>query len=58
METNFKIGILFAFVLACMAPDARPAVSSWTGAGGSDNWSDAGNWQGGIVPTGGDDVAL
>jgi hypothetical protein len=32
---------------------ATPATHTWTGAGATDNWSDAGNWSGG-VPTSGE----
>src|SRR5207249_7279889 len=29
---------------------ARAAGVTWTGAGGSNNWTDAGNWAGGVAP--------
>jgi autotransporter-associated beta strand protein len=31
---------------------STPATFTWTGASGSMNWSNPGNWQGGVAPTG------
>lgn len=41
----------------CLAPSSRPQASAltdftWTGAGGSRAWSDAGNWSGATAPSG------
>ena len=33
-----------------------PAASMWTGLGTTANWSDAGNWQGDVVPAPGNDL--
>ena len=32
------------------------ATRIWTGGAGNGDWNDTGNWQGGVVPTNGDDV--
>ncbi len=50
-----------AFVLsvAVLVSADRPlqaAYRYWTGAGGDPDWNIPGNWEGGVVPLGGDDV--
>ncbi|MFO0910374.1 MAG: Ig-like domain repeat protein [Isosphaeraceae bacterium] len=35
-----------------------PRVLTWTGAGGTDHWSDPNNWQSGLVPQPGDNLVF
>src|SRR6516225_2637877 len=35
-----------------------PSAVSWTGGAGTLNWTDAGNWSTGAVPTSADDVTI
>ncbi len=43
-------------LLVCASTNA--ATSTWTGGGANGNWMTAGNWQGSIVPTAGDDLVF
>ncbi|HEV7868378.1 MAG TPA: autotransporter-associated beta strand repeat-containing protein [Chthoniobacteraceae bacterium] len=45
-------------VLALGCADSSVLAATWTGAGGSDLWSDASNWQGNILPGNGDEVVF
>src|SRR5438046_3030078 len=49
------LAIVIASVVEISAPQAATAV--WTGAN-SALWSDAANWQGGILPVAGDDLVF
>src|SRR3954470_22394124 len=39
-----------------LRPNAPVVVRTWSSAGASDNWSDAANWQGALVPMTGEEV--
>src|SRR5690348_17205443 len=48
------VHILYTPVLAlllCAAAESARAQSTWTGGGADQNWSTAGNWSGGAVPS-------
>ena len=48
------ITMAFSLVFGVTNSMAAGAVKTWTGGGTSGNWSDAGNWSGGLVPTNSD----
>jgi hypothetical protein len=51
--------LLFLVWGACVQTSVSQAQSfTWTGAGADNNWSTAGNWQGGTSPTGSDTTEL
>ena len=51
---------LTALLIACaaLALPSAAATITWTGAGATHNWSDTGNWQGGVVPGAADRAAF
>ncbi|MCC6268954.1 MAG: DUF11 domain-containing protein [Dehalococcoidia bacterium] len=62
MRARAVVGLVaFSLVIAAMAGHGRiahaAATRTWTGLGGSNNWSDAANWDTG-VPLAGDDIVF
>jgi len=54
--SSLPLLLILAALLVLAAPGGALAkVTGWTGGGGTDNWSDAGNWNNG-VPVSGDGV--
>lgn len=56
---NSKRGILLTAVIAgviLFVPHAEAATITWDGGGITNNWSEAANWSGNVVPAIGDDV--
>jgi hypothetical protein len=58
MKTTNVLRCFLALLFLLITCTARAATVSWTGAGGDNLWQNPTNWNGGAVPTFGDDVIV
>jgi autotransporter-associated beta strand protein len=53
-----RTGRPFCPLLEALEDRLAPAVLTWDGGGGDNNWTTAANWVGNVAPTAGDDLAF